>query len=223
MLLLVPSRLELDKLVPEAAGAELPWVWPDRRDAAGAEVLVASCGVGIALAGIEAMARLSLTQSNSLLLVGLAGTFDETRAPVGSLLIGSSVSLHGIGVGEGRSHRSLADVGGALADEARSAAGELALALPSQLEARTGSLLSVAAGCADAEDARGRRARHPDCLAEDMESWAVARAAERAGASCTVLRGISNRAGDRDHAGWRVDEAIAVLREAIDTLTGGAP
>jgi len=223
LLLLVPSRLELEKLVPEAAGAEFPWVWPDRRDADGVQVVVASCGVGLALAGIQAMAALSHGETSSVLLAGVAGTFDEARAPVGSLLIGSSVALHGIGVGEGASFRSLIDAGGALADEALSAAGDVELEVPPRLEARTGPLLSVTSGCADSENARERRARHPGALAEDMESWAVARAAGLAGVSCTVLRGISNTAGDRDHAGWRVDEAIGVLREAIETLTGGAP
>jgi nucleoside phosphorylase len=220
VLLLVPSRLELEKLVPEAAGREQPWPWPGRVDAAGAPVLVATCGVGVALSGPTTLAHLQATGARSLLLAGLAGSFDEASAPVPGLLAGSTVALHGVGVGEGERHRSLADCDGALQDEAESAAGEIALTLPAEWSRHGAPLLTVAAGSATAEDARERRGRYPACVAEDMESWAVARAASLAGVPCTVLRAACNVAGDRVHAGWKVDEAVALLRDALDALTG---
>lgn len=223
MLLLVPSRLELEKLVPEAAGAEGLWTWPGRVDSEGDAVLVARCGVGLGVSGVATMSLLAGGTATSVVLAGLAGSLDAVRAPVGSLLIGRSVALHGIGVGEGAQHRSLADAGGALADEARSSAGDLALVAPVGAAGVIAPLLSVTAGAASPGEAEDRRARHPACLAEDMESWAVARAAGMAGSPCSVLRGVSNLAGDRDHAAWRIDEAIAVLREALDALTEARP
>jgi futalosine hydrolase len=49
----------------------------------------------------------------------------------------------------------------------------------------------------------------PAAVAEDMEGFAVALACRLAGVPLTIIRGISNTAGDRDHARWRVPEALA--------------
>ncbi len=222
MLLLVPSRLELDRLVPEAAATLGPWAWPGRRDAAGGSVIVARCGVGVAVAGVRTAAFLASTGERSVLLVGLAGSFDGQAAPLGTLLVADRVELHGIGVGEGEAFRSLAEVGGVLAEEAGPAAGPLELAEAPGVPGSCGSLLSVTSASMDAGEASARLRRHPGVLGEDMESWPVARAAADAGAPCTVLRGLSNRVGDRDHARWRTDEAFSALRAAIDWLTGAA-
>jgi futalosine hydrolase len=42
-----------------------------------------------------------------------------------------------------------------------------------------------------------------------MEGFGVALACRLAGVPLTIIRGISNTAGDRDHARWRVPEALA--------------
>jgi futalosine hydrolase len=50
---------------------------------------------------------------------------------------------------------------------------------------------------------------------ESMEGAAIAHVAALYGIPCGEVRGISNRAGNRDRATWRVKEAAAVAQEAL--------
>jgi futalosine hydrolase len=52
-------------------------------------------------------------------------------------------------------------------------------------------------------------------LCEDMESAAVALVALRAGTPCTVVRGISNLCGMRDHAHWKIREAAQAAQKQL--------
>ncbi|MBN2107239.1 MAG: hypothetical protein JW832_07405, partial [Deltaproteobacteria bacterium] len=52
-------------------------------------------------------------------------------------------------------------------------------------------------------------------LCEDMESAAIALVALRAGIPCTVVRGISNLCGERDHARWEIGEAAQAAQELL--------
>ncbi|NBP89418.1 MAG: futalosine hydrolase, partial [Planctomycetia bacterium] len=55
--------------------------------------------------------------------------------------------------------------------------------------------------------------------AEDMEGFAVALACRLAGVPCQIIRGISNRAGDRDKAHWQIEPALrAVAKQAKAVL-----
>ena len=75
------------------------------------------------------------------------------------------------------------------------------------LAGRGPEIVSVAA----ASDARRRRDRAdvtPQAVAEEMEGYAVALAAQEFGVDLWIVRGISNVAGDRDVSGWALPEAI---------------
>ncbi|MCD9902870.1 futalosine hydrolase [Streptomyces sp. MT29] len=58
-------------------------------------------------------------------------------------------------------------------------------------------------------------AGHPGALAEAMEGFGVAEAAERAGVPVLELRAVSNTVGPRDRAAWRIGDALAALTEAF--------
>jgi futalosine hydrolase len=182
----------------------------------------ALCGFGLAAAGAgasHAAARLAAQGGVSgLCLVGIAGTYDPDRAPVGSAIVGTAATCWGIGVGEGAAHRSAAALGW------RQAWGDAQLALecerleltrPPISTAVAGEILSVTAASASAEDAARHRATNSAALAEDMESFAVALAARLHGLPLTVVRGMSNVAGDRDKASWRMPEALASARRLL--------
>ena len=51
-----------------------------------------------------------------------------------------------------------------------------------------------------------------------MEGYSVALAAMAAEIPCTMLRAVSNMAGDRDVAGWALDPALDALRERLDSM-----
>ncbi|NDH95322.1 MAG: futalosine hydrolase, partial [Planctomycetia bacterium] len=74
------------------------------------------------------------------------------------------------------------------------------------------------AASATAEDAATRLEEFPTAVAEDMEGFAVALACRLAGVPCQIIRGISNRAGDRDKARWQIEPALraaAVQAKAV--------
>jgi len=71
-----------------------------------------------------------------------------------------------------------------------------------------------------AEEAAGRHAQYPAAAGEEMEGYAVAVAAWLFGVNLTIVRGFSNAAGDRDHAGWRMDEALGRAAALVRGLAG---
>jgi len=213
-LLLVPTPLEAAGLLGKAArglGAPAPFT------IAGRSVDVALVGIGLAAAGATCGRWLAGRPPSAALLVGLCGTFDERKLPVGGLFEATAVACDGIGAGEAEHFAELP-----FPPLARPLAGERPLATlrcasaGGGARAVRGALLSVAAASAGAAMVARRRRRHPDALAEDMEGFAVALAARLAQVPLAILRGASNVAGDRVHARWRVDEALAACRAALE-------
>src|SRR5262249_45354759 len=81
-----------------------------------------------------------------------------------------------------------------------------------------GAVLSVSTVTGTASRAADLAARHPDAVAEGMEGWGVATAADLFGVPFAELRTVSNLVGPRDRAAWRIREAFGGVRGA-----GGAP
>jgi len=98
-----------------------------------------------------------------------------------------------------------------------------------------GRSLALVTGCAGASDPemaamRIRRAKRmltlpptarvdagdtPIIAAEDMEGFGVAIACRIMNVRLSIVRGISNRAGDRNHAGWQIETAMAAVANEI--------
>ena len=53
-----------------------------------------------------------------------------------------------------------------------------------------------------------RLAKHPEAAAEDMEGFGVAVSCVLADVPLQIIRGISNRAGDRDKRHWDIEGAL---------------
>ena len=66
----------------------------------------------------------------------------------------------------------------------------------------------------DDETARSLESR-TGASVESMEGAAIAHVALLYGIAAGEIRGISNRAGNRDRGTWRVQEAAAVAQEAL--------
>jgi futalosine hydrolase len=71
--------------------------------------------------------------------------------------------------------------------------------------------LTACAASATTDEAGRRFRQFPGFLVEEMEAFAVARAARLSGVPFACLRGISNVAGDRRKSGWRLAEAMSAL------------
>lgn len=61
------------------------------------------------------------------------------------------------------------------------------------------------------------------CDVEAMEGFGVLRACELAGVPAVELRAISNSPEQADRVGWRIDDALAVLADAVGRVLRSAP
>ncbi len=223
MLILVPTAAEAHRLF-EGTCPEGSTPVPTR--VGDHDVEAALVGFGpIAAAALTARALASAV-SEPVCLAGVAGTYDARRLPVGGLLVATEAVCADVGRGRGDTllgpeALGLAQVpagptGPAIHDRLRLAeppAGILGQAV-------RGGLLTVSRASGSAREADVLRRAHPDVLGEEMEAFAVALAAACAGRHVHVLRGICNVAGDADRARWRVDEALAAVREGLLALLG---
>ena len=173
------------------------------------------CGFGPIAAAARAASLLASCGSDRVLLLGIAGTLAPEQLAIGSAATFDAVHLDGVGAGEGTGRLSADAMGFAHWQDEEGAVGD---SLPLVARAPTGSLLTVCAASATREQAEERRTR-TGALAEDMEAFGVALACRLHGARLTVVRGVSNRAGDRDVGRWRIDEALEEAhRLGLETL-----
>ncbi len=229
LLILVPTAFESRFLFGERVHRTLVDRGATRCRVSGREVAVALCGFGLAAAGAGAAFALgnhlrandaARPQTAPVILVGIAGTYDPARAPVGSALLATDVRCVGIGRGTGAAHRSAAALGwpqGLPLAGLPPVGDDLLLAaphLPGKPVLR-GGLLSVTTAAATLVEAHERAARFPGAAAEEMEVFAVGLAARLYGARLIVVRGLSNVAGETDHAAWRTAEALAAAKALL--------
>ncbi len=180
----------------------------------------AVCGFGVVAAAARTAQLLSESHAGRVLLVGIAGTFDEGAAPVCSALEFSTVAVDGIGAGEGTGFVNPREMGfpqWRIGDEP--GRGEIfdriQIAAPSTVGAL---LLTVCAASANEDQVTRRRRRFPSTCAEDMEGFSVAMACALNSVPVRIVRGISNLAGDRDVRNWHVSEALAAARQLAMTV-----
>ena len=228
MLILVPTAYEARFLCDERVHRALADRGVARCRVGGRDVAVALCGFGLAAAGAGAAFALGNHLRTAaagpgtalVILVGIAGTYDPLRAPVGAALLATDVRCIGIGRGTGAAHRSAAALGWpqGLPLAGLPPVGDcLPLAapdLPGEPVLR-GGLLSVTAAAAHPAEAGERAAHFPGAVAEEMEAFAVGLAARLYGVPLTVIRGLSNVAGETDHAAWRTAEALAAAQDLL--------
>jgi len=207
-LLLVPTALEAEQL--------------ERLGGLGTgRALQALSGFGPVAAAARTASLLARLRPRRVVLLGIAGTYDPERLAPGSASTFDAVALDGVGAGEGADFLSPTDLGlpqwaGGEGTRAGPVHEHLQLA-----PAGEGAplLLSVCSAAGNEAQVALRRERFPTALAEDMEGFGVALACALEGVPLTVVRGISNRAGDRRHSQWCVEEALdAARRRALEVL-----
>ncbi|MHC3464124.1 futalosine hydrolase [Streptomyces flavovirens] len=146
---------------------------------------------------------------------GIGGGF-APAAPVGSLVVASGivaadlgaetpdgfVPVTGLGFG-----RDLFVPPASLVREVAEATGAV-----------RGRVLTVSTVTGSADRTAALLAAHPGAVAEAMEGFGVAEAADRLGVPVLELRAVSNAVGPRDRDAWRIGEALAALTEAFGKI-----
>lgn len=185
------------------------------------------CGFGIAAAGARTAQLLAAVRPERVILVGIAGRLDD-RLAIGSATLFDSVACHGVGVGSGPGFIPAAALGWRQwpGDSGAADAGigdVLPCTVPERCDLpRERLLLTVTAAAAGPEDVRFRKAIYPEASAEEMEGFAVALACRLFQIPCTIIRGISNTAGDRDKARWQMEPPLAAAADLVLRLLEGS-
>lgn len=165
------------------------------------------CGLGLVQAGIHTAQLIHSLQPSCVWLLGIAGTY-LGRLHLAEAYEFSRVACYGIGVGNGSTYRSPQQLG--WSESLHNGANDL-IQLNNLPQNRM--LISVAAASADQSEAELKLQSFPEAMAEDMESYAVALSCQVHGVPLRIVRGISNRVGERDHGRWK---AAAAMQAAVE-------
>ena len=152
-LVLVPTALE-ERGIQDAGGLEI------------GSALRATCGFGPIAAAARTARLVAELAPSRVFLVGIAGTYDPERTPIGTALEFGAVAIDGVGAGLGERSISSAALGFGSADRLELGGGD-----PRDL------LLTTCSASGTPADARLRRERFPTAACEDMEGFAVAEVA----------------------------------------------
>jgi futalosine hydrolase len=159
------------------------------------------------------MQLLATGSFDSVALIGIAGSLSDDVA-IGCAMQFGTVYCDGIGVGQGATHRSSSDMGWQQWPDEPTIQDAIQLRAPKHDHPLPG-LVSVLAASATPSEAAWRHSRFPLGKAEDMEGFGVAVSCRLANVPLMIVRGISNRAGDRDHAKWNIagslDQAMQLI------------
>lgn len=182
------------------------------------------CGFGVVASAARTASLFSAALFDHVVLVGIAGAIDP-QLRVGTAYCFAEVACHGIGAGEGPGFISAGAMGWPLwPGDPPSESQEIGDVLPCHVMAGegvcgedgvagavgcAGQLLTVCAASGSDAEVATRRSLFPNAVAEDMEGFGVAVACRMAGVPLGIIRGISNLAGNRDVACWRIPEALA--------------
>ncbi|MGQ8870759.1 futalosine hydrolase [Paenibacillus sp. TSA_86.1] len=186
---------------------------PEERDAAQASA--ASSGPGPAAGtGIRS------TAYGLVISAGIGGGFPG-RADVGSLVVADAMIAADLGSQTPDGFLSVDELGFGSSRVAADAV--LAARLRHELQraglaVSGGTAVTVSTATGTAQTAAELLRRVPDAVAEGMEGFGVATAAQQFGLPVLELRGISNAVGPRDRDAWRIKDALDALQAASSIL-----
>lgn len=185
------------------------------------DLLAAGVGPARAAASVSAALTHAAVEGAPYALVvcaGIGGGF-APEAPVGSLVVARRIVAADLGAeapGSPDGFLSVAELGFGVVDHIppRSLVRDAVAATG----AASGDVLTVSTATGSASRAAALRARHPRALAEAMEGFGVAEAAEAHGRPVLEVRAVSNAVGPRDRDAWRIGDALAALTGAFGKL-----
>lgn len=217
--LLVPTFKELDLLQRVAPGFVADHPWQSLEVIGFGPIAAAANAARIATELMRTTTEAEARPRPRLLLLGLAGRYDA-GPDIGSAASFGVAASDGIGAGEGVGYAGAGLLGFAQL-QARPGAPEA----KDRIEFAEGpELVTVCAASEGAGMRAARQARHPGALCEEMEGYGVALGIRAAAAhdrlDLSIVRGISNEAGDRNVAQWRFSDALRAVTEHIEAQLG---
>lgn len=171
------------------------------------EATVEICGFGPIVSAAKAMELITHYQPSHVALVGIAGAYASDLS-IGAAVVGSEVACFGIGSGSGQDYQTASEIGW-VQWSGRGEEDIIGDVLPlTNFDRPRCQILTVCAAASTSSDVAARLRHYPDAAVEEMEGFSVAAAAKMCGVPFCLVRGISNRAGDRDKNNWKIREAL---------------
>ena len=204
-LLFVPTRMELDGLTD---------AFHQKIHDIGCRIEL--CGFGPVLSGILASQLIAQHNPSKVLLIGVAGGL-KSHLPLAVAIEFHEVVCYGVGAGSGSNYLTAEEMGwchwSSIPDKLE-IKNKILLDTPGRRELST-QLLTCCASSASEDDVKMRLEKFPNAIAEDMEGFAVAAACRLSETPLRIIRGISNRAGDRNKSNWRIRDAMAAVEDKV--------
>lgn len=188
---------------------------------AGERVVVVAGGVGPAAAAAATASALAVAEVRNaafalVISAGIAGGF-VARAGLGTTVLATRSIAADLGADSDNGFLGLDSLGFGAA--ALDADADVLEALRHRLpDALCGEVLTVSTVTGTAQRAAVLAERHPDALAEGMEGFGVASAADQAGVAFAEIRTIANPVGPRDRGAWRIEDALRALADAATAV-----
>ncbi|WP_027085743.1 futalosine hydrolase [Cohnella panacarvi] len=180
-------------------------------------------GVGPVAAAISTTTALLSGEYRLVISSGIAGGF-EGRAEIGDVVVATEIVAADLGVETPEGFSSVDELGfGTSRVQADiPEAGRVVSALSAGgIQTSYGPIVTVNTATGTAGTAARLAARVAGVIAEGMEGYGVAAAAQARGVPALEIRAISNRVGPRDRSAWRIGDALRSLEAAFDQLTEG--
>jgi len=175
-------------------------------------------GVGLASASLALGRLLSLETPEAIILVGSAGALPGSRLEKGDVVVARSEILAELGllVGPGIGDAKPLGLSNLIQEIAfdRGLGDDLFVAAGQAGTVVYDKVLTVV-GVSAKQDQAEARAKRFKAVAENMEGYAVALAGCTLGIKAAEVRGISNRAGDRNKTNWDLQMANDRSQSAI--------
>lgn len=167
------------------------------------------CGFGPIVPAAKSTELIQILRPKQVLLMGIAGAYNG-RLKKGAASTFHNVGCFGVGVGSNENFQSAGSVGWNQWSDGtgQQTIGDLIELNPDFTEHDRGTLVTATACSGSSSDVEQRISMFENAVAEDMEGFAVAVACKMANIRLTIVRGISNDAGDRNKTNWCVDDAI---------------
>ncbi|MEU0136430.1 futalosine hydrolase [Streptomyces sp. NPDC006296] len=172
-------------------------------------------GVGPAAAAAATAFALAAPAPEPYALVvsaGIGGGF-APAAPLGSLAVATGIVAADLGAATADGFVPVTGLG--FGRDTFLPPGDLVRDLAEATGAVPGPVLTVSTVTGSAARTAELLAAHPGAVAEAMEGFGVAEAADRFGVPALELRAVSNTVGPRDRAAWRIGDALAALTAAF--------
>ncbi|MGN7470760.1 futalosine hydrolase [Brevibacillus sp. SAFN-007a] len=173
-------------------------------------------GVGPASAAASTARALAQSRYDLVVCAGICGGF-VGRTEVGAIVVASEIVCADLGAETPDGFCSVDELG--FGSTRVPVAGELAERVEramqnADLPVGRGPILTLSTVTGTAETAQSLADRMPEALAEAMEGYGVAVAAQAAGVPVLEIRTVSNAIGPRDKSAWRIKDALESLRKA---------